>query len=80
MQNVGDLEVMEGFCRFRVSDGNPFPDSLLRTLKYYLRFPWVPFGASHEAEALSGGLCGLMQHRVPMWLYLLSISVINPTG
>jgi transposase InsO family protein len=47
LQNLG---VVPSFSRPRVSDDNPFSESLFRTLKYRPEYPSVPFASLEEAR------------------------------
>jgi len=48
MQRLG---IMPSFSRPRVSDHNPFPESLFRTLKYRPEYPSRPFASIEDARA-----------------------------
>jgi putative transposase len=45
------LGIMPSFSRPRVSDDNPFPESLFRTLKYRPEYPSRPFASIEKARA-----------------------------
>jgi putative transposase len=46
------LGVVPSFSRPKVSDDNPFSESLFKTLKYCPEYPSRPFGSLEEANAL----------------------------
>lgn len=48
MQNLG---VVASFSRPRVSDDNPYSESLFRTMKYRPEYPSRPFASIEEAQA-----------------------------
>jgi hypothetical protein len=45
------LGIVPSFSRPRVSDDNPFPESLFRTLKYRPEYPSRPFASIEDARA-----------------------------
>jgi transposase InsO family protein len=49
------LGVMASFSRPRVSDDNPFSESLFRTMKYRPHYPSRPFTSQEEAETWVSG-------------------------
>jgi len=44
------LGIVPSFSRPRVSDDNPFPESLFKTLKYCPQYPLKPFGSLEESN------------------------------
>jgi transposase InsO family protein len=49
------LGILPSFSRPRVSDDNPFPESLFRTLKYRPEYPSRPFASIEDARAWVAG-------------------------
>jgi putative transposase len=48
---LDELGVLGSFSRPRVSDDNPFPEALFRTLKYRPSYPDRPFVTLDDARA-----------------------------
>ena len=46
-----DLEIMPSYSRPRVSNDNPYSESLFKTVKYHYTFPENPFTSLNEARA-----------------------------
>lgn len=65
LATLQSLGVVPSFSRPRVSDDNPFSESLLRTLKYRPSFPDKPFGSLEDARTWVQGFVAWYngQHR-----------------
>jgi putative transposase len=50
LAKLQQLGVMPSFSRPRVSDDNPYPEALNRTLKYHPGYPQKPFASLDEAQ------------------------------
>jgi transposase InsO family protein len=58
LATLQSLGVVASFSRPRVSDDNPFSESLFRTLKYRPEYPENPFASLKEARAWVRGFVG----------------------
>ena len=59
------LGVLASYSRPRVSDDNPFSESLFRTMKYRPRISRWSLCGSGRGAGLGGGLRALVQHGAP---------------
>jgi len=53
-----DLEITSSYSRPRVSNDNPYSESLFKTIKYHYSFPEIPFASLSEARTwVEGFVC-----------------------
>ncbi|MBJ7310731.1 transposase family protein, partial [Rugamonas sp. CCM 8940] len=55
------LGIMPSFSRPRVSNDNPFAESLFRTCKYRPNYPRKPFESIEQARAWTPAVCAVVQ-------------------